>query len=137
MKLMQVVETSQVGRFSVSSPPDDMSYKEMASHCEELLKEKQQKMSTFMIAQQSQEISNTFPSNYDRVSPKTWSCILSKTPDICQETVEIFVNGNPKKKLWFFHRISTCKYMNIEPACRVVTWLVGKHSTWTWTQSNL
>lgn len=64
--LETVVETSQVGRFSVSSPPDDMSYKEMASHCEELLKEKQQKMSTFMIAQQSQEISNTFPSNYDR-----------------------------------------------------------------------
>lgn len=64
--LETVVETSQVGRFSVSSPPDDMSYKEMASHCEELLKEKQQKMSTFMIAQQNQEISNTFPSNYDR-----------------------------------------------------------------------
>ena len=84
MKFMQAVGTNQIGRFSVSSPPDDMSYKELASHCEELLKEKQQKMSNVMIAQQNQEISHTFGS---RVSSKIWFCISSETPDICQETV--------------------------------------------------
>jgi len=35
-----------VGRFSVSTAPD-VSYKEMASHCEALLMGKQQKMSQF------------------------------------------------------------------------------------------
>lgn len=79
---MQAVETDQVVRFSVSSPPDDMSYKEMAGHCEELLKEKQQKLSTFMIAQQNQEFSDTFTS---RVSPIIWFCISTKILDICQE----------------------------------------------------
>ncbi|KAK6285271.1 hypothetical protein POUND7_011450 [Theobroma cacao] len=48
--------TNQVGRSSVSSPPD-MPYSEMAGHCEALLMGKQQKMSTVMSAQQNQESS--------------------------------------------------------------------------------
>lgn len=44
--LETVLETTQVGRFSVSTAPD-VSYKEMASHCEALLTGKQQKMSQF------------------------------------------------------------------------------------------
>lgn len=46
--------TNQVGRFSFSNP-NDMTYKEMAGHCEALLVGKQQKMSTFMSPQQVQE----------------------------------------------------------------------------------
>ncbi|XP_072952625.1 protein SEMI-ROLLED LEAF 2-like [Typha angustifolia] len=50
--LETVVDTvSQVGRFSVSTTPD-MPFKEMTSHCEALLSEKQQKMSAFMSLQQ-------------------------------------------------------------------------------------
>ncbi|KAA8534594.1 hypothetical protein F0562_032147 [Nyssa sinensis] len=46
--------TSQVGRFSLSTP-SDMPYKEMANHCEALQMGKQQKISNFMRAQQIQE----------------------------------------------------------------------------------
>ncbi|KAA8520232.1 hypothetical protein F0562_014488 [Nyssa sinensis] len=46
--------TSQVGRFSLSTP-SDMPYKEMANHCEALQMGKQQKISNFMSAQQIQE----------------------------------------------------------------------------------
>ncbi|XVE76738.1 hypothetical protein DITRI_Ditri13aG0005500 [Diplodiscus trichospermus] len=46
--------THQVGRTSVSTPPD-MPYSEMAGHCEALLVGKQQKMSALMSAQQNQE----------------------------------------------------------------------------------
>nr|POF18847.1 protein efr3 like b [Quercus suber] len=53
--LNSVLETTnQVGRFSFSNP-NDMTYKEMAGHCEALLVGKQQKMSTFMSPQQVQE----------------------------------------------------------------------------------
>ncbi|XWS35528.1 hypothetical protein CRYUN_Cryun20dG0004900 [Craigia yunnanensis] len=46
--------THQVGRSSVSTPPD-MPYSEMAGHCEALLVGKQQKMSAVMSAQQNRE----------------------------------------------------------------------------------
>ncbi|KAK9671045.1 hypothetical protein RND81_12G003000 [Saponaria officinalis] len=53
--LESVLETAhQVGRFSVSTAPD-VSYKEMASHCEALLMGKQQKMSNLMTNQRQQE----------------------------------------------------------------------------------
>ncbi|KAL5982022.1 hypothetical protein ACLOJK_016090 [Asimina triloba] len=49
--LDSVMETArQVGRFSVSTP--DVTYKEMASHCEALLVGKEQKMAVFLTAQQ-------------------------------------------------------------------------------------
>ncbi|GMJ16160.1 EFR3 OF PLANT 1 [Hibiscus trionum] len=44
----------QVGRHSVSAPPD-MPYSEMAGNCEALLVGKQKKMSAVMIAQQNRE----------------------------------------------------------------------------------
>ncbi|XVF79641.1 hypothetical protein PTKIN_Ptkin15bG0005400 [Pterospermum kingtungense] len=44
----------QVGRFSVSTPPN-MPYSEMAGHCETLLVGKQEKMSVLMSAQQNRE----------------------------------------------------------------------------------
>ena len=61
----QVLETAhQVGRFSVSTAPD-VSYKEMAGHCEALLMGKQQKMSHLMNAQQRHEnISSKTSENY-------------------------------------------------------------------------
>uniref|UniRef100_A0A7N0VBA1 ARM repeat superfamily protein n=1 Tax=Kalanchoe fedtschenkoi TaxID=63787 RepID=A0A7N0VBA1_KALFE len=46
--------THHVGRISVSSPPD-MSYKDIASHCEALLVGKQQKMSNFISTHQKQD----------------------------------------------------------------------------------
>lgn len=46
--------THQVGRFSVSTPPD-LSYIEMAGHCEALLAGKQKKMSALLSSQQRQE----------------------------------------------------------------------------------
>ncbi|XP_030495163.2 protein SEMI-ROLLED LEAF 2 isoform X1 [Cannabis sativa] len=46
--------THQVGRISVSTTPD-VSYKEMARHCEALLMGKQQKMSGLISTQQRQE----------------------------------------------------------------------------------
>lgn len=50
-QLLDSLETAQhVGRFSVSTAPD-ISYKEMASHCEALLMGKQQKMSRLITAQ--------------------------------------------------------------------------------------
>ena len=54
--------THQVGRFSVSNATD-MTYKEMAGHCEALLVGKQQKMSTFLTAQQAQESLVSFSSH--------------------------------------------------------------------------
>lgn len=52
--LDSVLETAgQVARFSVSTP--DVSYKEIASHCEALITGKQQKMSAFMTSQVRQE----------------------------------------------------------------------------------
>ncbi|KAJ9158809.1 hypothetical protein P3X46_024355 [Hevea brasiliensis] len=44
--------TNQVGRFSVSTPPD-LPYMEMAGHCEALSAGKQKKMSALMSSQQS------------------------------------------------------------------------------------
>ncbi|KAL9232569.1 hypothetical protein vseg_007668 [Gypsophila vaccaria] len=56
--LESVLETAhQVGRFSVSTAPD-VSYKEMASHCEALLMGKQQKMSNLMTAQRQENLIN-------------------------------------------------------------------------------
>ncbi|KAH9624487.1 hypothetical protein KSS87_016928 [Heliosperma pusillum] len=56
--LESVLETAhQVGRFSVSTAPD-VSYKEMASHCEALLMGKQQKMSHLMTAQKQESLIN-------------------------------------------------------------------------------
>lgn len=53
---MQVLETAgQVGRMSVSTTPD-ITFKEMAGHCEALLTAKRKKMSLFMNSQQGQEI---------------------------------------------------------------------------------
>ncbi|PSS01816.1 Protein EFR3 B like [Actinidia chinensis var. chinensis] len=53
--LESVLETAhQVGRLSVCTAPD-VSYKEMAGHCEALLMGKQQKMSYLMSTQQRQE----------------------------------------------------------------------------------
>ncbi|KAJ4833340.1 hypothetical protein Tsubulata_000564 [Turnera subulata] len=46
--------THQVGRYSVSTPPD-IPYMEMAGHCEALSLGKQQKMSVLMNVQQRQE----------------------------------------------------------------------------------
>ncbi|PRQ44678.1 hypothetical protein RchiOBHm_Chr3g0481871 [Rosa chinensis] len=55
-QLMESVQetANQVGRFSVSTKPD-VSYKEMAGHCEALLLGKQQKMSKFMSSQKKEE----------------------------------------------------------------------------------
>lgn len=51
---MQVSDTTlQVGRLSVST--SDMTYKDMAGHCEALQAGKQEKMSHLMIAQASRE----------------------------------------------------------------------------------
>uniref|UniRef100_A0A2N9F017 Uncharacterized protein n=1 Tax=Fagus sylvatica TaxID=28930 RepID=A0A2N9F017_FAGSY len=62
-ELAVVLETThQVGRFSVSNATD-MTYKEMAGHCEALLVGKQQKMSTFLTAQQAQESLVSFSSH--------------------------------------------------------------------------
>ncbi|KAJ0985866.1 hypothetical protein J5N97_004222 [Dioscorea zingiberensis] len=53
--LESVLETAwYAGRFSVSTTPD-VPFKEMASHCEALLRGKQQKMSAFISVQQKQE----------------------------------------------------------------------------------
>ncbi|GMP97421.1 hypothetical protein CsSME_00045681 [Camellia sinensis var. sinensis] len=53
--LESVLETThQVGRLSSCTPPD-LSYKEMAGHCEALMMGKQQKMSYLMSNQQMQE----------------------------------------------------------------------------------
>ncbi|KAF3437919.1 hypothetical protein FNV43_RR20675 [Rhamnella rubrinervis] len=61
--LDSVVETShQVGRTSISTP-NDMPYMEMAGHCEALRMGKQQKLSTFMAAQQRQENSISYSSH--------------------------------------------------------------------------
>ncbi|XP_074320484.1 protein SEMI-ROLLED LEAF 2 [Silene latifolia] len=56
--LESVLENAhQVGRFSVSTAPD-VSYKEMASHCEALLMGKQQKMSHLMTSQKHESLFN-------------------------------------------------------------------------------
>ena len=65
---VQVQETAnQVGRVSVSSK-SDVSYKEMAGHCEALLLGKQQKMSELMSSHKKQEylmITNSESHNED------------------------------------------------------------------------
>lgn len=60
-QLMESVQetANQVGRCSVSTDPD-VSYKEMAGHCEALLLGKQQKMSELMSSQKKQECLMTF-----------------------------------------------------------------------------
>ncbi|CAM8920133.1 unnamed protein product [Rhodiola kirilowii] len=50
--------THHLGRVSVSSPPD-MSYKDVASHCEALLVGKQQKIHNFISTQQDQDSLNS------------------------------------------------------------------------------
>lgn len=62
--------TNQVGRYSVSHPPD-MTYTEMAGHCEALLMGKQQKMSVFMVAQKSNNYSQAKDQtiSYSHVEP--------------------------------------------------------------------
>jgi hypothetical protein len=62
---VQVLETTQqVGRLSVTAP--DVSYKEMAHHCETLLMGKQQKMSHVMSVQLKQEsLMNVSLQNHD------------------------------------------------------------------------
>lgn len=63
----QVLETAhQVGRMSVST--SDVPYKEMASHCETLLRGKQQKMSDLMHAHQIQDsLMNSLQDQNDEV----------------------------------------------------------------------
>lgn len=63
--LESVLETTQqVGRLSVTAP--DVSYKEMAHHCESLLMGKQQKMSHVMSVQLKQEsLMNVSLQNHD------------------------------------------------------------------------
>ncbi|CAA7404159.1 unnamed protein product [Spirodela intermedia] len=57
--LESVLETAgQVGRMSVSTTPD-ITFKEMAGHCEALLTAKRKKMSLFMSSQPGQEIPPT------------------------------------------------------------------------------
>ncbi|OVA07297.1 hypothetical protein BVC80_1601g76 [Macleaya cordata] len=71
--LDSVLETArQVGRVSVSTTPD-VPYKEMAGHCEALLNGKQQKMSTFMNAQQKQE-------NFFHISAQDQNYEVNKMP---------------------------------------------------------
>lgn len=64
--LESVLETAhQVGRLSISTPPD-VSYKEMAKHCEALLMGKQQKMSHLMSTQQRQDsLFSFYPQNHE------------------------------------------------------------------------
>ncbi|KAF7148752.1 hypothetical protein RHSIM_Rhsim03G0019100 [Rhododendron simsii] len=64
--LESVLETAhQVGRLSVCTAPE-VSYKEMAGHCEALLMGKQQKMSYLMSAQQRQgNFLSIVPQNHD------------------------------------------------------------------------
>ncbi|KAK6261038.1 hypothetical protein SCA6_015512 [Theobroma cacao] len=84
--------TNQVGRSSVSSPPD-MPYSEMAGHCEALLMGKQQKMSTVMSAQQNQESS---VSNYAKeVQPHSLvesNYVKSENPFIDQNMGAVSLN---------------------------------------------
>ncbi|XP_050384201.1 protein SEMI-ROLLED LEAF 2 [Argentina anserina] len=62
-QLMESVQetANQVGRVSVSTNPD-VSFKEMAGHCEELLLGKQQKMSKLMSTQKKQDYLMSFSS---------------------------------------------------------------------------
>ncbi|KAJ9695796.1 hypothetical protein PVL29_010994 [Vitis rotundifolia] len=69
--LESVLEAAhEVGRFSVSTAPD-VSYKEMAGHCEALLMGKQQKMSNLMSTQQNQgSLMNFSSQNHDDEAKK-------------------------------------------------------------------
>lgn len=73
-QLMESVQetANQVGRSSVSTDPD-VSYKEMAGHCEALLLGKQQKMSELMSSQKKQECLMNFSlqNNNDEVKETT------------------------------------------------------------------
>lgn len=79
---MQVSDTTlQVGRLSVST--SDMTYKDMAGHCEALQAGKQEKMSHLMIAQASRE--NPFDfygQDYIQANMKpSYSCVdMKSTP---------------------------------------------------------
>ncbi|XP_059668417.1 protein SEMI-ROLLED LEAF 2 isoform X2 [Cornus florida] len=72
----------QVGRLSVSTALD-VSYKEMAGHCEALLAGKQEKMSYLMSSQQRQESVLSWASeNYDKEERKVGNPFLDqKTPN--------------------------------------------------------
>nr|DAD29704.1 TPA_asm: hypothetical protein HUJ06_031172 [Nelumbo nucifera] len=85
--LDSVVETShQVGRFSASTTPG-VPYKEMARHCEALLMGKQEKMSTFINAQQKQENLISFDVDDHNVDK-----MASSNPPV---DMGIQMNGNP------------------------------------------
>ncbi|OMO71295.1 Armadillo-type [Corchorus capsularis] len=77
--LESVLETAhQFGRTSVSTGPD-MTYKEMAHHCEALLTGKQKKMSHLMSAQLRQESFITFSFQYPDYETKQAGLLLEQT----------------------------------------------------------
>lgn len=80
----------QVGRFSVSTGPN-ISYKEMASHCEALLMGKQQKMSCLMTKPESEpnktasqsKAGNPFADEYFDLPPNRPTAAFNSHPLLC------------------------------------------------------
>ncbi|KAA8518182.1 hypothetical protein F0562_015656 [Nyssa sinensis] len=91
--LESVLETAhQVARFSVSTAPD-VSYKEMAGHCEALLMGKQKKMSHLMSTQQRQEKMLSRPSqNNDEEDKTVASC--ARVDEAIQRIGKPFLDQN-------------------------------------------
>ncbi|KAM5552228.1 protein SEMI-ROLLED LEAF 2 [Rosa sericea] len=78
--LDSVVETThQVGRMSISTA-SDMPYMEMAGQCEALQMGKQQKMSSFMVAQQRQESLIRFSAQDSNVVNEAPSSVVQGVP---------------------------------------------------------
>lgn len=92
---MQVLETThQVGRLSVTAP--DVSYKEMAHHCETLQMGKQQKMSHVMSVQLRQESLMNVP--------------FQKYDDKARKVISYSYADFGFRWLCFLHEISTWTY---------------------------
>lgn len=69
--LESVLDTAhQVGRFSVSTAPD-LPYKEMASHCEALLRGKQQKMCNLMTTHRQESLTSFCVQHVDLETNRT------------------------------------------------------------------
>ncbi|KAK6289723.1 hypothetical protein POUND7_001264 [Theobroma cacao] len=87
--LESVLETAhQFGRSSISTGPD-MSYKEMAHHCEALLTGKQKKMSDLMSAQLRQESLISLSFQHPDNETKQAGPVLEQTgsPNPCKQSV--------------------------------------------------
>ncbi|XWS45739.1 hypothetical protein CRYUN_Cryun14cG0005500 [Craigia yunnanensis] len=84
--------THQVGRSSVSTPPD-MPYSEIAGHCEALLVGKQHKMSAVMSAQQSREsLVSIYAKEVQPHSHVESGSLKSKNPFIDQDDGAVSLN---------------------------------------------